>query len=149
MAPTASLRDPDPFESDGLTRRAVFSDMTGDGALDILTIASGADSLAATDTGRIHVWPGGAPLVGTPPPLATLTVPAATTARDRVGSNWRLVDWNGDGSLDLFAGSSFVDVGGVVDTGAMYFWNGSALSGSRFPDLSLTVPGATADDRLR
>ena len=85
-------------------------------------------------------------------PSATLHVPAGLSG-DRLGSSkgqaLQVLDFDGDGSLDVFAATERADVGGVQDTGALYLWkDGTLWSGTTAPNGDLTVPGAVAGDRL-
>ena len=56
-------------------------------------------------------------------------------------------DVTGDGTLDIVAATQWADIGGTLDTGAMYVWvgGGAALTGA--PGV-LSVIGAVANDRL-
>ncbi|MHC5021258.1 MAG: hypothetical protein ACYTGX_14330, partial [Planctomycetota bacterium] len=103
-------------------------------------------------TGAIYVWAGGTGLTGAVAPTATLTVTGAV-ASDRLGNapaqGIQCCDVTGDGVLDVVAGAQFADVGGTVDTGAIYVWaGGTGLTGAVAPTATLTVTGAVASDRL-
>ncbi len=129
-----------------------LAEVTGDGALDIVVTAPFEDAGGVTDGGAVHVFAGGAALSGQVSPSATLTVPGAAPG-DLLGSikgqGVQLVDVTGDGMLDVVAGASQADIGGVSDTGAIYlFTGGAALSGSVSPEVDMTVPGAVAEDHL-
>ena len=55
----------------------------------------------------------------------------------------------GDGNLDIVVGAELADVGGVVDTGAIYVWQGGpTLHATPTPLATLTVAGAVANDQL-
>jgi len=129
----------------------LFGDVTHDGQIDVVVGTVFADVAGIVDAGAIYVWNGGGALGGTPAPLATLTVPGASTT-DKLGigtPGLQLVDVTGDGQLDLVAGSSLVDLGGLVDVGAVYAWAGGAsLTGSVSPGATLTVTGAVGGDGL-
>ncbi len=56
-------------------------------------------------------------------------------------------DVTGDGILDVVAIAHYVDQGPVLDTGALYVWEGGASPAST-PTNKLTVPGAAAEDCL-
>jgi hypothetical protein len=129
-----------------------LGDVTGDGILDVVGAAEFADVGGIADTGAIYVWKGGATLVGTPSPTATLTVPGAI-ALDQLGlaggQGVQLGDVTGDGILDVVGVAKLADVGGVADTGAIYAWKGGAtFSGALLPSATFVVPGAVAGDQL-
>ncbi len=127
-----------------------FADVTGDGVLDVVAGATGADVAGVTNAGAIYVWKGGSSLSGSPMLLATLTVSVASDALGTgTGQGIQLADVTGDGVLDVVAGTPYADVAGVIDVGAIYVWNGgSTLSGTPAPVATLTVPGAVAGDGL-
>ncbi len=135
-----------------------IADVTGDGVADLVVGTSYADVGGVADAGAIYVWQGGASLTGTPAPLATLTITGAV-ASDQLGvlgdagglsgQGIQVVDVTGDGLLDVVAGTTNADVGGVVDAGAIYVWQGGAsLTGTPVPLATLTAPGAVVGDRL-
>ncbi len=128
------------------------ADVTGDGAPDVVASAVYADIAGTQDAGAIYVWQGGAALIGSPAPFATLTVSGAAV-RDWLGiaggQGVQLADVTADGVLDVVAGASYADVAGVTDAGAIFVWKGGAtLRGSPLPLATLTVPGANACDEL-
>jgi len=127
-------------------------DVTGDGLLDVVAGTSNADVGGVIDAGAVYVWQGGATLTGTPAPLATLTVSGATYRDhlgDALGQGLLFADMDGDGVRDIVAGARLADVGGVVDAGAIYAWQGGAtLTGTPAPLATLTVPGAQPYDLL-
>ena len=130
-----------------------MGDVTGDGAEDLVVGTKDADVQAA-DVGAIYVWHGAAALVGSPPPLATLTVPGASASDglgfvDEEGQAIQLADVTADGTLDVIAAATRADVGGIVDAGAVYVWRGGpTLVGNASLAATLTVAGATASDLL-
>lgn len=138
----------------------LIGDVTGDGIQDVVAGASGADGVAP-DSGRIHVFAGGA--APSAAPSAVLFVPGAA-AGDALGGDaaagplapgsgqlLQLADVTGDGVLDIVAAAPGADVG-VVDRGAIYVWVGGAtLTGgvTRAPDATLVAAAVgTAGDRL-
>jgi FG-GAP repeat len=127
-----------------------LADVTGDGVLDVVGTAFQADVGGAVDTGGIYLWAGGAALA-TGGPSGTLSVPGAV-AGDFLGftqgQGVQLADVTGDGVLDVVAGAQSADVGGVVDTGAIYGWRGGAVPPTGGPTFTLSVLGAVAGDRL-
>ena len=153
MAPTASLIVPGAQAGDELTRTSgqgiVFGDVTGDGRLDVL-----AGSTRAGTGGQAYVWAGAADMHGAVAPHATLSVSTAS-AGDQLGKIWvgtaphhgnglRMLDIDEDGVLDVMAVGSWADVGGNVDSGAIYLWQGGAsLSGTLDPTVTLHEPTAT------
>ncbi len=148
LGPGAALTIPGAVASDQLGLPSILlSDVTDDGALDVVAGTLFANVGGVSDTGAIYVFAGGAGLSGSVSPSATLTVPGAV-ASDQLGSVL-LSDVTDDGALDVVAGAPFANVGGVSDTGAIYvFAGGGGLSGSVSPGATLTVPGAAAGDRL-
>jgi FG-GAP repeat protein len=155
-SPDAVLAIPGATAADGLChvsgRSLLLADVTGDGTLDLIAGTELADIAGVVDAGAVYVWAGGATLGGIQFPLATLTVPGAI-AGDRLGlvsgQGMQVADVTGDGNLDLVVGAQFADVGGVVDTGAIYVWNGGPTLAATPPPLAtLTVSGAVANDQL-
>ncbi len=156
--PTATLTVPGASAGDrlgeaGSGQGIQLVDVTGDGILDVVAVATGADVGGLADAGALYVWNGGAGLSGPKSPDATLTVPGAV-AGDQLGfvgsgQGVQCVHVDGDGVLDLVVGASLADAGGVVDSGAVYLWRGGVgLSGSVAPEATLSVAGASAQDRL-
>ncbi len=129
-----------------------LADVTGDGVLDIVVGTYLADVAGVSNAGAIYVWQGGAPLTGTPAPLATLTISGATTSdtlTKRSGQGIQLADVSGDGLIDIVSGSIAVTISGVRSAGALYVWRGGpTLSGTPAPFATLTAPTAVADDGL-
>ncbi len=163
-APLATLTVPGAVAydrlGDALGQGLLIADMTGDGVVDLVAGARRADVAGVVDAGAIYVWSGGASLVGTPSPLATLTVPGAT-AYDQLGStivigfakhglSIQLADITGDGTLDVVAGTIWADVvAGKTDGGAVYVWaGGPALSGSLGPLVTLYAQNGNTNDLL-
>lgn len=129
-----------------------LADLTGDGTLDVLAASNSATVNGAVNAGALFLWTGGAGLVGTPPPTAILRVPNAA-ADDRLcdapGAGVYLIDVTGDGTLDAVTAGKRVDVGSVVDGGAVYVWEGGAnLSGAVDPTATLTRSSPIAFDNL-
>ncbi len=128
------------------------ADVTGDGTPDLVVAAMWADRGGAQDTGVVLVWAGGSGLSGTPTPTATLAVAGAQWA-DQLGlgsgQGVVLADVTGDGNLDLVACAASADLGGVMDSGAIYVWaGGSTLTGSPAPLATLAATGAAPSDFL-
>ncbi|MCI0341850.1 MAG: IPT/TIG domain-containing protein [Planctomycetales bacterium] len=156
VSPTATLRVAGAAAGDqlgGASGQGIqCADVTGDGTLDVVVGASAADVGGTANTGAVYVWAGGSGLTGTVSPSATLSVSGAV-ASDALGSatgqGIQCADVTGDGTLDLVVGAQFADVGGTVDTGAVYVWaGGSGLTGTVAPTATLTVSGAAASDQL-
>jgi hypothetical protein len=126
--------------------------------LDIVAGASLADIGAVVDVGAVYVWAGGAGLSGNPSLTATLYVPGSSAndwlgiVRPNVGdfgSGIQFADITGDQTLDIIVGACGADVGGVVDSGAVFVWaGGGGLSGNKPPTATFTVPGAGTGDFL-
>ncbi len=154
VAPTATLTVPGAAAGDRLGAASgqgiQCCDVTGDGIPDVV---AGAQDAGATDAGAIYVWRGGAGLLGAAVPTATLTVPGAA-AGDKLGSasgqGIQCCDVTGDGIPDVVAGAQSADIGGIMNTGAIYVWaGGPGLSGAvAQPRATLTVPGAVTADQL-
>ncbi|HEX6883849.1 MAG TPA: hypothetical protein VF530_10755 [Planctomycetota bacterium] len=113
-------------------------DVTGDGVLDVVASSGFATVTGVANAGAAHVWAGGPGLRGVPAPRATLSVPGAD-ANDEFTIG-RFADVSGDGILDLI-GSSRADVGGLVDLGAFWVFEGGAtLAGGVAPVARLATP---------
>ncbi len=81
---------------------------------------------------------------------ATATSPVEFDFERRIrrpGSRILTGDVTGDGVADLVGGAMFADAGGVINSGALYVWEGST-SPSASPTATLTVPGANLGDQL-
>ena len=115
-------------------------DVTGDGVLDVVATASGADLGGSVDVGAVYVWAGATTISGAP----TAVLSTGGLDGDRFGStHLRLVDISGDDVLDVVAASPDADTHGLVDTGAVVVWlGGSALGnangGTRPADATLS-----------
>jgi hypothetical protein len=137
----------------GVGQGILFTDVTGDGTLDIVAGAICADIGAASEAGAIYVWAGDSGFTGSQTETATLTVPGAATM-DRMcyiwyGQGLLCTDVTGDGIIDIVAGAFSAEAGAVSDTGAIYVWaGGSGLTGSLAPTATLTITSAAAFDRL-
>lgn len=107
------------------------ADVDLDGTLDVF---------ARGNLGTIHVWKGGAGLVGTPAPSASL----------QGGSGpFDLVDLDGDGVLDVVQSASSLTVGGNASAGSLFVWFGAGgYAGVRAPDRVLTAPVPAVNDAL-
>jgi hypothetical protein len=118
----------------------VTGDVTGDGRLDVVAAASRAD-VAGTNSGALYVWAGSRTPSGTPVARLHASTPANG---DRIGSDGvQLADVTGDGVLDVVAGSTAVDAGGIRDGGAILVWaGGPGLQGPVSETALLFVPGA-------
>ena len=102
----------------------VITDVNGDGLLDLVIGAPGADH-GAVDTGSAYVFLN----QGAPSYFAT----DATGADHRIDGNQLMgnfgsfiatADFNGDGRADLVIGAPLVDIGTIQDAGAVYvFFN--------------------------
>lgn len=67
------------LERQGRARQpVVIADVTGDGVMEIIGVAAGADVASVVDAGAVYVWVGGAALTGAPlSPTSTWTIPGA------------------------------------------------------------------------
>jgi hypothetical protein len=134
-APTAILRRRNPGKWDrlgftGTTQSLWFGDVSGDGVRDIVVGATQVYEGSNNNAGRIFVWKGGASLVGTPVPLATLRV---ANAPQWAGLHpVRVEDVTGDGTPDVVGmGGGFTDV-----------WaGGSSMSGLIDPTFRVAGTG--------
>ncbi len=155
VPPIATLSIPDATLFDRLGTASgqgiQFGDITGDGVLDIIAGSIQTDEGDIVDCGGVYAWAGGAGLVGDLSPTATLAVPgpvAGDALGSAAGQGVRVVDVTGDGVLDIVTSSSFEDVAGVIDAGAVHVWAGGAgMSGNVLPTANLSVPGALDGDQ--
>jgi len=125
-----------------------FADVTGDGVLDVVAPDERA---GPTSDGLIKVFAGGAGLIGTVAPTASLgeTLFGLGGSLVSTAQSLRVRDLDGDGVADVFATAPHHKVGGVLRAGAAYLWKGGAgMAGTPAPTATLTVPGARTDDRL-
>ncbi len=123
-----------------------IGDVSGDGIADIVGIARLANVGGVADVGAAYLWKGGSGLTGSKTPDATMTVSGASTSDNLGRGGTRLADVTNDGVLDVVCSSPFA---GTSDTGAVYVWGGgSGLAGAVAPTATLTVAGASTNDRL-
>lgn len=130
VSPTAVLLHPNSADGDELGnvesgQGILLADVTGDGFDDLIV---GCSQARNDDRGEIYVWKGAPDLTGKAPPTARLQRADQTNA-DRVGfvgqgQGILTGDVTGDGILDVVAGASLADEGGVTDSGAVYVWEG-------------------------
>lgn len=153
-APSATLTVPGALVRDGLglplldNQPVKLADVTGDGTLDVVALASNA-TLDGRRDGAIYVFAGGDGLAGAVAPHATLTAPGAGVLGHANGEGLLLRDLTGDGVPDVVAAAGIATPGSVPSVGAIYFYAGGAsLSGKRGPDSILSIPGASANDAL-
>lgn len=130
----------------------VVADVTGDGRLDVVAGARGADVGGVSNAGAVYVWAGSATPSGTP--TATLTVPGAM-AGDSLGElglggqGIQCADVTGDGTPDVIVGTREADRGTSTDAGAIYIWAGGAgLTGAVSPTATLAVTNPFTLDEL-
>jgi hypothetical protein len=133
----------------GPATRLLVGDVSGDGISDVVGVADDADVATVTDAGALYLFRGGATLTGTKTQDALLRV-AGAQPQDALGRGGsRLADVTNDGVLDVVSTAPLADVLSVSNAGAVYVWAGGvALTGTVGPTASLTVPGASPDDRL-
>ena len=141
------------FSGPTLQQAIHLDDVTGDGILDIVAGASRSSASGIPNAGALYVWAGGPGILDSPQPTALLSRPGPSTGDflgyivDGLGILF--ADVTNDGIDDLIVGASRADVGGVVDAGAIFVWEGgSSLSGSPLPMATLAVPGAQPSDEL-
>ncbi len=166
--PSATLRVPGAAPEDRLTNtlREHFSgqgsqglfleDVTGDGILDVVAVATLADVNGVENCGAAYVWKGGPNLGGFVAPTATLTRPSPN-ADDHLGevdlhSDETPVlfhDVTGNGIRDILIKCERADIGGVMDAGAVFLWEGGAsLVGEPAIKARLALPTRFANDRM-
>jgi hypothetical protein len=140
----------------GTTEGIRLVDVTGDGVLDVVagcTRAFAQPPPNYSPQGAIFVWKGGATLSGTLDPDATLRG-GSTFQHALLGQlGWgaqglQFADVNSDGITDVIAGTRYVNVNGQASAGAIFVWNGGALSGTVNPTAILTAASPKASDGL-
>lgn len=144
--PIATLRVADAREDD---RHGSFllGDVSGDGILDVVGFSPEAD-FVVSDPGAIYVWLGGEALVGERDRDARLEVPGAA-AKSFLGSagRYRLLDFTGDGVLDVLAAGDNTSGSGITFPRAIHCWaGGGTFSGSMAPTSSLVPPVGSVGD---
>ena len=151
LDPTASLLVPTAKDLDRLGTYSSgngtqLADVTGDGVLDVVS-----GSHEAEVGGAVYVWAGGAGLLGTVAPRATLTVPgAASDARLGLssGEGVLMADVTGDQTLDVVV-ITLVPPDLASLRGEAYVWaGGPGLAGSPIPTATLRVSTAADQDQL-
>jgi hypothetical protein len=150
--PTATLTVPSSFGAAAIgymsPQSLYVEDLTGDGVPDVLACSSTADVNTVHSSGAVFLWAGGAALAGNVAPSATLVAPIPGIS-DQLGSDTGLVfvDFDGDGVLDLFTGSPYMDHGGLSLVGGLLYWRGGpALVGTVAATAALY--GSAKDDQL-
>ncbi len=127
-----------------------LTDVTGDGVLDVVGVASGADVEGAKDAGALYVWDGTSPSGA---PRARLRA-QRPRAGERLGSaalarGPLLLDLDLDGVLDVLASGAAPGAAGSLRPVLRAWRGGAALQGDRAPDATLVAPLAgTADPDL-
>lgn len=105
-------------------------DVTGDGHADIAVGVPGEDVGGTPATGAVVLLKGSASGVATTGAQTfhqeTAGVPGVAEADDGFGAGVHLVDVNGNGHADLFAGADGEDIGTVRDAGAVWVLRGGA-----------------------
>jgi hypothetical protein len=148
---TATLVSPAPVASD-LMNYVFVHDVTGDGVADVVGLAPLADVGAVVDQGAAYVWKGGATLVGTPAPLATLLNPSPVTGDQFPGSSRERIafaDLNGDGVDDLVLPCMLADWNGKTNSGVVFvFAGGATLTGTPAPLASCSPAVPSNNDNL-
>lgn len=156
-APTASLVVPGAAVQDNLGQAnggggqcVLFGDVSGDGRLDVIAVASDADR-GGSNRGALYVFDG-VTMAGETSPLATLEVPGAKNG-DRLGGfasgqNVLLADLDLDGTLDLVVSASDADRANANE-GAIYVWRGGpSTTGTVAPYATLARSTGREDERL-
>jgi len=135
----------------------LFHDVTGDGQEDVVAVAP-LDSSVAPESGAIHVFKGGAGLVGAVTPIATLRLGSAQPY-DHLGDDnsasfldyevtqcVEFRDVTGDGIDDVICAAPAATRGGISQTGAIGVWaGGPGLSGTVLPLATLEAPVPATD----
>lgn len=138
------LLDADGVPYMGLVEVAV-GDLNGDGTPDVFAAAAnpaGSQGLAASKAGRVFAYDGGSVIRGGSPtllrefvPFATTEGPAGSTGPYVNGLNVAVADVNGDGTLDLVAGTrggNGTATGGNREVGRLVVIDGNSSAGSNF-----------------
>jgi len=137
---------PPPAAGLGRFQGTLVPDLTGDGFPDVLGTVQVLGSPG--EMGASTLWRGGADLISSPTPHATITLPddiTWTRGQDTVA--W--ADVTGDGHLDRVLAVPEAAAGGVNGRGAVVVMaGGPGLSGDVGPQAVLLHPGARARDRL-
>ena len=124
------------------------ADVTGDGVMDLVILATRADVEGVVDTGAGYLWRGGSM---TSAPDARLIVPSAQ-AGDLLGAGFfgggnaydslQVADLTADGIDDILIAAPRA-TGQFPFSGAMYLWEGGQqLSGDQEPVATLIAPGS-------
>ena len=101
-------------------------DVDGDGALDLLVGAPGADSATVTDSGAVFLAPG--PFAGSRAVSSTGAQFYGSNPSDALGvAVAGLGDTNNDGLPDFAMGAPSADDSSLADSGAWFFCLGSGL----------------------
>lgn len=122
MTLAQTLRAPLPQAQGWFGNVVRAGDVTGDGITDILVGARQEDVNGVPDAGRVYVFAG--------PQFTSVTALAAPVleATARIGHALCTTDWNGDGVLDLVAGSPKSSVGLVPQAGNLHVYAGGSLA---------------------
>ncbi len=129
-----------------------FTDIDGDGYVDLLAATSNAATPTGGGSGLIYVFKGGTSIVGTIDASARLGETIAQPSREFIGVHcdhgWRIADVTGDRQPDVIAVGTH-DVAGVVEAGAVYvFAGGAGITGSVAPLATLVDSAPSAYDQL-
>lgn len=130
-----------------------FADVTGDGVLDVIARARGADITPNADTGAVYVFAGGNTLANS----VGVYLPAVSLFDTRQGDHQTPLmgtasrqglfchDMTQDGILDLLIGvPGFSKIGGDADLGAVFVYEGGPLLDNA-PGIWANLNGAPGD----
>ncbi len=146
VAPTATLVHPSPTAGDSLGRLLDCCDVTGDGTPDVITSSGGIDVAGVLNAGAGYIWEGGAGLVGTPAPTATLRQPTPLALNALGGTELLCCDVTGDGRADVLLSSAAATTAGGTNSGVIEVWAGGAISGT--PPPTATLNGQSNRERI-
>ncbi len=154
IQPTAVLCGSDPTVGfTGGAQDLLLADVTMDGILDIVAVASIASIGGVANVGEICVFAGGPALSGTPAPVAKLRIPGAIAGdqlgdpRSSLNQGVVIADVTGDGVAEIVAVAANADRGATTNVGMTFVWSGgAALTGTPAPLATLDAAAAKGGD---
>ena len=148
------LVPPSPSAGDRLAYVGLrIADVSGDGTLDVVACADGADHAGVADLGVVHVWLGdGGWQPGVLLPDATLLVPdaqAGSRLGATTGEGLQIGDVTGDGIQDVVCAAPRASSSTARSCGAIHVWEGgSRLAGKPAPRATVRLASPRDDDLL-
>ncbi|MCB1002749.1 MAG: FG-GAP repeat protein [Acidimicrobiales bacterium] len=151
--PPTAILDPGPESGTlgGYTSQEslLIADVSGDGVRDVICSSFGADFTPGIGDGAVYIWQGGASLVGSVSPLASLydDVFGRRIGLIGVDRGVRIADVTNDGVADVVVGCADAWFNGSV--GGVYVWaGGPSLVGSPLATALLGDPQGVGGDSL-